>query len=69
MSATDGDVLGQWPAIEELALTRSKGLPVHELLRNAKPSAYDSELDTLKQRMHSPSLIQEENCQMSFSLC
>lgn len=48
MSATDGDVLGQWPAIEELALTRSKGLPVHELLRNAKPSAYDSELDTLK---------------------
>ena len=48
MSATDGDVLGQWPAIEELALTRSKGLPVHDLLRNAKPSAYDSELDTLK---------------------
>jgi chromosomal replication initiator protein len=48
MSATDGDVLGQWPAIEELALTRSKGLPVHELLRNARPSAYDSELDTLK---------------------
>lgn len=48
MPASDGDVLGQWPAIEELALTRSKGLPVHELLRNAKPSAYDSELDTLK---------------------
>ena len=48
MSGTDGDVLGQWPAIEELALTRAKGLPVHELLRNAKPSAYDSELDTLK---------------------
>src|SRR5688572_2924944 len=48
MSASDGDVLGQWPAIEELALTRSRGLPVHELLRNAKPSAYDAELDTLK---------------------
>jgi chromosomal replication initiator protein len=48
MSASDGDVLGQWPAIEELALTRSRGLPVHELLRNAKPSAYDPELDTLK---------------------
>ncbi|MBZ0137069.1 MAG: chromosomal replication initiator protein DnaA [Planctomycetes bacterium] len=48
MSAPDGDVLSQWPAIEELALTRSKGLPVHDLLRNSKPSAYDSELDTLK---------------------
>ncbi|MCA8914751.1 MAG: chromosomal replication initiator protein DnaA [Planctomycetes bacterium] len=48
MSASDGDVMGQWPAIEELALTRSRGLPVHELLRTAKPSAYDAELDTLK---------------------
>ena len=48
MSASDGDVLSQWPAIEELALTRSRGLPVHELLRSAKPSAYDPELDTLK---------------------
>lgn len=48
MSSTNGDVLGQWPAIEELALTRSRGLPVHELLRNSKPSAYDPELDTLK---------------------
>ncbi len=48
MSVSDGDVIGQWPAIEELALTRSRGLPVHELLRNAKPAGYDSELDTLK---------------------
>jgi chromosomal replication initiator protein len=48
MSATDGDVQGQWPAIEELALTRSRGLPVHELLRNSKPTSYDSAKDVLK---------------------
>ncbi|MBX3460660.1 MAG: chromosomal replication initiator protein DnaA [Planctomycetes bacterium] len=48
MSATDGDVLSQWPAIEELALTRSRGLPVHELLRNSKATGYDPERDVLK---------------------
>jgi chromosomal replication initiator protein len=47
MSA-DGDVLGQWPAIEELALTRSRGLPLHDLLRNSRATAYDSERDILK---------------------
>lgn len=45
---SDGDVLGQWPAIEELALTRAKGLPVHELLKNARASAYNAEDDTLQ---------------------
>lgn len=45
---SDSDVLGQWPAIEELALTRSRGLPVHELLKNASASAYNAEKDTLQ---------------------
>ena len=60
MPASDGDVLGQWPAIEELALTRSRGLPVHEILRNAKPSAYDSELDTLKLTVRTDKLNKSE---------
>jgi chromosomal replication initiator protein len=48
MSASDQDVLGQWPAIEELALTRSRGLPVHELLKNSRATAYDVERDILR---------------------
>ncbi|MCB9896011.1 MAG: chromosomal replication initiator protein DnaA [Planctomycetes bacterium] len=60
MSASDGDVMGQWPAIEELALTRSRGLPVHELLRSAKPSAYDAELDTLKLTVRADKLNKTE---------
>ncbi|MCA8944657.1 MAG: hypothetical protein KDB29_00365, partial [Planctomycetes bacterium] len=60
MSSTNGDVLGQWPAIEELALTRSRGLPVHELLRGAKPYAYDAELDTLKLTVRADKLNKSE---------
>lgn len=48
MSSSNGDVLGQWPAIEELALTRSRGLPVHELLKQSKATGYDSEREILK---------------------
>jgi chromosomal replication initiator protein len=48
MPEHNSDVLSQWPAIEEVALTRSKGLPVHELLRNSKPTEYDADNDLLK---------------------
>ncbi|MDH5641957.1 MAG: chromosomal replication initiator protein DnaA [Nitrospira sp.] len=47
MSGSEIDVLRQWPAIEEIALTRSRGLPVHEFLRNSRPSAYDAGNETL----------------------
>jgi DNA replication protein DnaC len=47
MPANDGNVMSQWPAIEELALTRSRGLPVHELLRNSTAKSYDAERDIL----------------------
>ena len=48
------DVLSLWPAIEELALNRAKGLPVHDLLRGAKPVAYDAGSETLKLSVESP---------------
>ena len=48
MHEHDRDVLSLWPAIEELALTRARGLPVAELLRGAKALAYDSGSETLK---------------------
>jgi len=47
MSDSSRDVMSQWPAIEELALTRSRGLPFHEALRNSK-AGYDSKRDVLK---------------------
>jgi chromosomal replication initiator protein len=47
MSINHNDVLSQWPAIEEVALTRARGLPLHDLLRNSKPQAYDAERDLL----------------------
>ncbi|GIK52912.1 MAG: chromosomal replication initiator protein DnaA [Planctomycetaceae bacterium] len=50
------DVLSLWPAIEELALNRAKGLPVHDLLRGAKPVAYDAGSETLKLSVESPPL-------------
>ncbi len=42
------DVLSQWPAIEELALARSRGLPVHDILRASRPTGYDASRDTLR---------------------
>jgi hypothetical protein len=47
MPDSSRDVMSQWPAIEELALTRSRGLPFHDFLRNSK-AGYDSKRDTLK---------------------
>ncbi|MBX3475089.1 MAG: chromosomal replication initiator protein DnaA [Planctomycetes bacterium] len=47
MPEANRDVMSQWPAIEELALTRSRGLPIHDFLRNSK-AAYDAKRDTLK---------------------
>ena len=48
MHEHDRDVLSFWPAIEELALNRARGLPVHELLRSAKALGYDAGSETLK---------------------
>ncbi|MBK9974462.1 MAG: chromosomal replication initiator protein DnaA [Planctomycetes bacterium] len=47
MPETNRDVMSQWPAIEELALTRSRGLPYHDALRNSK-AGYDHKRDTLR---------------------
>ena len=47
MPESNRDVMSQWPAIEELALTRSRGLPYHDVLRNSK-AGYDPKRDTLK---------------------
>ncbi|CAG0949548.1 Chromosomal replication initiator protein DnaA [Planctomycetaceae bacterium] len=48
MNEPSRDVLSLWPAIEELALTRARGLPVADLLRGARAVAYDSGSETLK---------------------
>lgn len=50
------DVLSLWPAIEELALTRARGLPVADLLKTAKALAYDSGSETLKLAVESTQL-------------
>ncbi|MBE7490668.1 MAG: chromosomal replication initiator protein DnaA [Planctomycetes bacterium] len=49
------DVMSQWPAIEELALTRSRGLPIHDYLRNSK-AGYDPKRDVLKLQLQAESL-------------
>ncbi|MCC6463834.1 MAG: chromosomal replication initiator protein DnaA [Planctomycetes bacterium] len=56
MSDFPRDVMSQWPAIEELALTRSRGLPIHELLRQARAQSYDAKRDTLKLLVQADSL-------------
>lgn len=48
MSESEQDVLKQWSTIEEIALTRSRGQPVSELLRSARPISYDDQRDELR---------------------
>lgn len=55
MPDANRDVMSQWPAIEELALTRSRGLPFHDFLRNSK-AGYDSKRETLKLQLQAESL-------------
>ena len=67
MPANDGNVMSQWPAIEELALTRSRGLPVHELLRNSTAKSYDAERDILTLAVRVQSL--DKNLAESLRTC
>ncbi|MCC6572182.1 MAG: chromosomal replication initiator protein DnaA [Planctomycetes bacterium] len=48
MHDQDRDVLSLWPAIEELALTRSRGLPLYDVLRNSRAVAYDPAREVLR---------------------
>jgi chromosomal replication initiator protein len=48
MSYSNGDILGYWPAIEELALTRSPDTALQRLLRQSRATAYDAERSTLR---------------------
>ncbi len=48
MLESSRDVLSLWPAIEEVALTRSRGLPVYDILRNSRAVAYDPARELLR---------------------
>ena len=42
MSDIFRDVVNLWPAIEELALTRSRGHSFHDYLRGCKVTSFDA---------------------------
>lgn len=60
MSNTFRDVVKSWPAIAELALTRSRGHSFHDYIRGSKVTSFDANNDLLKIEVNATDLADTE---------